>query len=428
LQERAVLVGVEFTGRRARRPGSHAETGPAGPEESLAELASLARGAGATILDRMIQTRPVPDAATLIGSGKVNELKDLVASLDADVVLFDHDLSPTQQRNLERALDLKVIDRTQLILDIFARRARTREGQLQVELAQLSYLLPRLTGRGLEMSRLGGGIGTRGPGETQLETDRRRIFRRTRKIKEDLERVRRHRSVQRGQRSAVPLATAVLVGYTNAGKSSLFNRLTGAGVVADARMFATLDPTIRSLALPSNRRVLLSDTVGFIRDLPTPLIKAFRATLEEVVEASLLIHVVDASSPRASGEASQVQKVLAELGCQTTPQLLVLNKADLLSMAAPRIAGGHLREVTVSALTGEGLDGLLAAIDEALPVDPVTRVSLRIPAGDGSTLHLLHEWGRVISLRYAGEFCEVEAEIPESLKRRLAVYQRSSQG
>jgi GTPase len=422
VQERAVLVGVEFTGRRAWRKDSRIEPDAAGPEESLAELASLARSAGAAIFDQVIQTRPAPDPATLIGSGKVAELGNLAAALDADVVLFDHDLSPTQQRNLERALDLKVIDRTQLILDIFARRARTREGQLQVELAQLNYLLPRLTGRGREMSRLGGGIGTRGPGETQLETDRRRIFRRTRKIKDDLERVRRHRSVQRGQRSAVPLATAVLVGYTNAGKSSLFNRLTGAGVVADARLFATLDPTIRSLTLPSNRRVLLSDTVGFIRNLPTSLIKAFRATLEEVTEATMLIHVVDASSSRASGEASQVQKVLAELGCRKTPQLLALNKVDRLAAAAPRIPDGHLREVLVSALTGEGLDALVAAIDEVLPVDPVERATLRIPAGEGSTLHMLHEWGRVISQRYSGEFCEVEVELPESLKRRLSSY------
>ncbi|MFB3777697.1 MAG: GTPase HflX [Bryobacteraceae bacterium] len=420
MQERAVLVGLEFRGRRARRADCGADSLATASEESLAELASLARSAGAEILERVIQTRPAPDPATLIGSGKVRELKETAASLQADLVLFDHDLSPTQQRNLERALQVKVIDRTQLILDIFARRARTREGQLQVELAQLNYLLPRLTGRGREMSRLGGGIGTRGPGETQLETDRRRIFRRTRKIKEDLERVRHHRAVQRGQRSAVPLATAVIVGYTNAGKSTLFNRLTGAGVVADARLFATLDPTIRSLALPSNRRVLVSDTVGFIRNLPTPLIEAFRATLEEVVDASLLIHVVDASSARAADEASEVHRVLAELRCRETPQLLVLNKMDLVQGSAPRISGAYLREVAVSALTGENVDGLLAAIDEALPVDPLTRVTLRIPAGDGATLHLLHEGGRVISLRYAGEFCEVEAEIPESLKRRLA--------
>ncbi len=429
MPERAVLVGLEFKGRKAFRPDSHVDPNASGPEESLAELASLARSAGATVLDQIIQARPAPEAATLIGSGKVRELVDLAGALDAELVLFDHELTPTQQRNLERALGRKVIDRTQLILDIFARRARTREGQLQVELAQLDYLLPRLTGRGREMSRLGGGIGTRGPGETKLETDRRRIFRRTRKIKEELERVRRHRSVQRRQRSAVPLATAVLVGYTNAGKSSLFNRITGAGVVADARLFATLDPTIRAVTLPSNRRVLLSDTVGFIRNLPTTLIQAFRATLEEVTEATLLLHVVDASSPHAAGEAAQVQKVLAELGCAHTPQLLVLNKIDLFPGsefdAGPlgqRISAGQLPTAAVSALTGGGLDGLLAAIDQLLPVDPVSHATLRIPAGEGSTLHMLHEWGRVSSIRYSGEYCEVEAEVPESLKRTLADY------
>jgi GTP-binding protein HflX len=220
----------------------------------------------------------------------------------------------------------------------------------------------------------------------------------------------------------VPIATAVLVGYTNAGKSSLFNRLTGAGVTADARMFATLDPTTRSLALASGRHVLLSDTVGFIRNLPPALVKAFRATLEEVSEAALLLHVVDASSLHAADEAAQVQKVLAELGCQETPQLLVLNKTDLVDGAPPRIAGEYLREATVSALTGEGLNALVTAIDEVLPVDPVTRAILRIPAGDGATLHLLHELARVISINYAGDYCAVEADIPESLKRKLSSY------
>ena len=230
------------------------------------------------------------------------------------MVIFDQDLSPTQQRNLEKALDTKVIDRTQLILDIFASRARTREGRLQVELAQLNYMLPRLTGRGVEMSRLGGGIGTRGPGETQLETDRRRIAKRIKKIEDELEGVRTGRALHRRRRSAVPLATLALAGYTNAGKSTLFNRLTQAGVLADAKMFATLDPTVRPLILPSRRRVLVSDTVGFIRNLPTTLVKAFRATLEEVNEAALVLHVVDASSPAAAEHTAHVLKVLAEIG------------------------------------------------------------------------------------------------------------------
>ncbi|MCC7174362.1 MAG: GTPase HflX [Bryobacterales bacterium] len=394
----------------------------------MAELALLAESAGAIVLEQVVQTRPAPEAATLIGSGKAEELAILAGQHQADVVVFDQELTPTQQRNLERALGCKVIDRTQLILDIFARRARTREGQIQVELAQLEYLLPRLAGRGKEMSRLGGGIGTRGPGEMQLETDRRRIFRRTRKIKEELEQVRRHRSVQRRQRGAVPLATAALVGYTNAGKSTLFNRLTQAAVAADARLFATLDPTIRAVTLPSNRRVLLSDTVGFIQNLPTNLIQSFRATLEEVSQASLLVHVVDASSESALEKAAHVDKVLAELGCAQTPQLLVLNKIDLLEDAAaapePLARSGRAPAgwVRLSALTGEGLDGLLAAVDRLLPVDPVSRLKLRIPLGEGAALHLLHERARVLSLSYSASECEVEAEVPESIARRLASF------
>lgn len=427
MRERAILVGLEVTGA-----GSRAR--PCEAEESLEELASLAESAGAKVVRQTLQTRPAPEAATLIGSGKVQEIADLVQTTGADLVIFDRDLSPTQQRNLERAFGCKVIDRTQLILDIFATRARTREGQLQVELAQLNYLLPRLAGRGKEMSRLGGGIGTRGPGETQLETDRRRIFRRIRKIKEELESVRLHRSVQRRQRQSVPLATAALVGYTNAGKSTLFNRLTGAGVLADDRLFATLDPTIRSVVLPSRRRVLVSDTVGFIRNLPPTLAEAFRATLEEVTEAALLIHVVDASSPQAPQQAAEVLRVLAEIGAGQTPHLLVLNKVDRIPEAEATVdalsrriageAGAELqgRCVAISALTGYGVERLLEAMDEMLPLDPMTAARFRIPAADGGALHLLHEFGRVSAIYYRDGCCEVEAEVPESLKRKLAGY------
>ncbi len=427
MRERAILVGLEVTGRGSRGRPSDAE-------ESLEELAALAESAGAEIIHRTLQSRPAPEAATLIGSGKVEEIAELVRAAHADVVIFDHDLSPTQQRNLERAFDCKVIDRTQLILDIFATRARTREGQLQVELAQLNYLLPRLAGRGKEMSRLGGGIGTRGPGETQLETDRRRIYRRIRKIREELENVRRQRSVQRKQRQSVPLATAALVGYTNAGKSTLFNRLTGAGVLADDRLFATLDPTIRMVVLPSHRRILLSDTVGFIWNLPPTLVEAFRATLEEVTEASLLLHVVDASCPQAPQQAAEVGRVLAELGAARTPHVLVLNKMDRIpegeagtTALAQRIAGEASglvegRSVAISALTGQGLDRLLEVIDEVLPLDPITTARFRVPAGEGATLHLLHELGRVSNIHYRDGCCEVEAEVPESLKRKLAAY------
>ena len=429
-QERAILVGVDLKSR-SRRSADHISYTA---EESLEELRALAESAGASIQETVIQSREAPNAATLIGSGKLNQLRGLAEAEQADVVLFDSDLTPTQQRNLERALDCKVLDRTQLILDIFARRARTREGQLQVELAQLTYLLPRLTGRGAEMSRLGGGIGTRGPGETQLETDRRRIYARIKKLGDQLEGVRGGRGTQRRQRQSVPLATIALVGYTNAGKSTLFNRLTGAAVLADARMFATLDPTVRHVELPSRRKVLMSDTVGFIRNLPTTLVKAFRATLEEVTEASLLLHVVDASSPYAPHQTAHVLKVLSEIGAEKTKQILVLNKMDLLveseeasESLAQRVlgevrapAGWHA--ITLSARTGAGFNQLLATIDRELALDPVSRMKYRLPAGAGSLVHLLHERAKVLNSRYVADSCEIEAEVPESVKRRLARY------
>jgi GTP-binding protein HflX len=432
--ERALIVGVDLT--RAPRAQKASSAAGVSPEESLEELAALADSAGATVAGRLLQQRPALDPATLIGSGKVDEIKARVHADLIDTVIFDRELSPTQLRNLERALDCKIVDRTQLILDIFAARARTREGQLQVELAQLNYLLPRLTGRGIQMSRLGGGIGTRGPGETKLETDRRRIAKRIAKLKQEIERVRATRSVQRSQRQAVPLSTVSLVGYTNAGKSTLFNRLTGAEVLADSRMFATLDPTVRQIRLPSGRRVLVSDTVGFIRNLPTTLVDAFRATLEEVTAAVLLLHVVDVTSSDASEHTAHVLAVLGEIGAETTPEILVLNKADRLEhqgvdqdpeTLTHRIMGETARQsateaVLVSAQTGLGIAELLSKIDQRIALDPVSRQRFRLPLGEGRAMHLLHERAAILSKEYLEDACDIVAETPESLRNLLSEF------
>jgi GTP-binding protein HflX len=425
--EKCILVGVELDSR----PQNHGQAAPAppgySPEESLKELAELASSAGAEVLGAVTQNREKYDPATFIGSGKVEEIRNWAAEARAGLILFDQNLSPTQQRNLEKRCSCRVIDRTQLILDIFARHARTREGKLQVELAQLTYMLPRLAGRGVEMSRLGGGIGTRGPGETQLETDRRRIGRRIEKLKDEIDKVRKTRELQRKKRTGVPLATIALVGYTNAGKSTLFNALTAAGVLADARMFATLDPTIRVLELPSRRRALISDTVGFIRDLPPGLVKAFRATLEEVTQASLILHVADLSSPHHRDHMEEVGKVLTALDAAQKPQILVLNKTDLLdpaeaaaAMEAERDSPGVAAVLAISARRAEGLDALLEAIDRLLPSDLVSEQRFHFAFDEGDRLAFLYEHARVIERTDTESGVDLLAEVPESVSVRLA--------
>ena len=334
-------------------------------------------------------------------------------------MVFDHDLTASQLRNIEQAVHLRVIDRTQLILDIFARHAHTREGQLQVELAQLEYMLPRLAGRGVEMSQLGGGIGTRGPGETQLETDRRKIYRRVRHVKQQLENVRRIRSQQRRRRQGVPVATVALVGYTNAGKSTLFNALTQAAVLESPRMFATLDPTIRSVTLPSRRQILLSDTVGFIRNLPHTLVSAFRATLEEVQRAALVLQVSDASSALSAEQDAQVDRVLKELEVDAKPRLRVMNKVDLLSAAERDSLSDDAKSVHISAAKGIGITTLLDRLDQMLVGDPLSRVHLRIPQQEGKLLSLLEARARIYSRAYKDGLVELEAEAPESVVRRV---------
>jgi GTP-binding protein HflX len=390
----------------------------------LAELRTLAESAGAEVVGEILQRRDRPDPATLIGAGKLEEIAGAAASVNADVLLFDHDLSPSQQRNIEKIVQRRVIDRTQLILDIFARHAKTREGQLQVELAQLQYMLPRLAGHGIEMSQLGGGIGTRGPGETKLETDRRKIARRVRHVEQQIENVRRIRAQQRQRRESAPVATVALVGYTNAGKSTLFNALTQAKVLESSRMFATLDPTIRGVVLPTKRKVLLSDTVGFIRSLPHTLVSAFRATLEEVQRASLIVHVSDASNKLSAEQDAQVEIVLKELEAEKKPRLRVMNKVDLLDdEVAQCLLADSMRPdsttVYVSAAEGIGLDQLLARIDALIEEDPVSRLRLRVPQKEGKTLSMLEAKARIYSRKYKDGAVELEVEAPASVVRRV---------
>jgi GTP-binding protein HflX len=405
--ERALLVGLSLD------PRSRAST-----ESSVAELQQLVRSAGGVVVGTLIQERRRRDPATLVGKGKVEEIRGLSDQSDAHLLVFDEDLSPAQQRNIEREVGRKTIDRTQLILDIFARRARTREGRLQVELAQLDYILPRLSGQGVLLSRLGGGIGTRGPGETKLETDRRRIRQRIQAVRREIDRVRRGRRTRREARGRGAAPVVAMVGYTNAGKSTLFNALTEAGTPAADALFMTLDPLVRRARLGPGSEVLLVDTVGFIQKLPHGLVAAFRATLEEVVEADLLIHVIDASAEDLEAREDAVHAVLEEIGAASRPVLEVLNKIDRVEEPRRRaLQGGRPDAVLVSAVSGEGTEALRTQISSRLALSPRS-VKLLFDAADARGIAAVYGSGRVTSHEVDGDHVTLHAEIPERLLPR----------
>jgi GTP-binding protein HflX len=409
---RVFLVGVELKSRSA-----------ADVSESLAELAELATTAGAQIVGQGVQKLASPAAATYIGQGKAEEFAKHCRANDVDTVIFDDELTPAQTRNLERIFNVRIMDRTALILEIFGQRARTREGKLQIEHAQLEYLLPRLTRYWSHLSRQRGSTGAiGGEGESQLEADRRKIQERLDKISSELEAVRRQRNTQRAgrQRSHWPLAS--IVGYTNAGKSTLLNRLTGAGVFAEDKLFATLDPTTRRLRLPTNQNVLLTDTVGFIKKLPHGLVEAFKATLEEVVQADLLLHVVDISHPLAAGQIDAVNDVLLEIGAAEKPVLMVFNKLDRLDGGIPPVMRDkYPHAVSISAKTGEGLDPLLAEIGTQLR--PIREfLHLRVPQSEAAVIARLHAVGQVVESRYSGKNARLKVRIPPHLHEEFASF------
>ena len=392
------------------------DLGESDTEESLAELRELARTAGAEVAGVICQKRPSPDPATCVGSGFLQEMKEFCQSNDVSLIIFDRELSPIQLRNIEDATDVRTIDRTMLILDIFAARARSNEGKLQVELAQLRYMLPRLTGKGVAMSRLGGGIGTRGPGETKLETDRRHIHRRIDSLKEKLDDVARQRGRHRERRKRDGVVTVAIVGYTNAGKSTLLNALTDAGVLSEDMLFATLDPTARALELPSGSSVMLVDTVGFIRRLPHHLIEAFKSTLEEAVQADVILNVCDCSSPVFRDHLRITNELLQQLGATDKPILTVLNKTDA---ADPDSILG-VEGVRISAKNGEGFSALLEAIEAALPVKKI-RTRLLFPFHQIGQSALIRENGTVFSEEYTDEGlvidCLIDTITAEKSKR-----------
>jgi GTP-binding protein HflX len=403
--ERVVLVGAEL--QRALLPAS----------ESLAELGRLAETAGLMVVDRVVAPLRRVHPATFVGVGKVEEVRGRVDATNAQVAIFDDPLSPAQQRNLEKALGCKVIDRSALILDIFAQRARSLEGKMQVELAQLDYLLPRLTRAWTHLSRLGGGVGTRGPGETQLEVDRRRVRERIAQLRRRLHDVERTRGLHRHERSATPVPTVALVGYTNAGKSTLMNALTKAGVLVEDRLFATLDPTVRRLRLPDGLTVLLADTVGFIHKLPHQVVEAFKSTLEEVRTADLLLHVTDVSHPAAAEQIQVVERVLGEIGAADRPMIRALNKVDRLPPGMP-VPGAAPDAIPISARTGAGVPALLAAIERHLTLG-LERVRCELPAARGDVLAWLRASGRVLEEYYRDGCVTITALVPPKVAGQL---------
>ncbi|HCA05471.1 MAG TPA: GTPase HflX [Ruminococcaceae bacterium] len=396
------------------------DTGDFDAEASLEELHELVKSAGAEPAAEVVQKLQRPETSTYVGSGKLEEIKQLCAASEIDLIVVDSELSPTQIRNIENETDVRVIDRTTLILDIFALRAKSKEGKLQVELAQLKYTLPRLTGKGIEMSRLGGGIGTRGPGETKIETDRRHIRRRMETLKEELKEVEKHRSMLRRRREKDGIITCAIVGYTNAGKSTLMNTLTDAGVLAQDKLFATLDPTSRALKLPSGISVMLIDTVGLVRRLPHHLVEAFRSTLEEAAQSDIIINLCDASSEEARVHLTVTADLLESLGCGDTPVITVLNKCDLLDGSV--MAQDFESYIKISAKTGEGVDRLLQAIEENLPVR-MRRVALLVPFSQGGLVSEIRETGTLISEEYLAEGTRVEAIIDEKLYSKAEKYE-----
>ncbi len=389
-------------------------------EERSRELAELALSAGAQVVREEIVHRHQASPACFIGTGKAEELAGICADERVNVVIFNNDLTGTQQKNLEGVINVKTVDRTQLILQIFARRAHSNEGKLQVELAQLSYLLPRLTGKGVMMSRPGGGIGTSGPGEQKLEVDRRRIRDRITLLKKGLRDLEGRRAMMRKKRSRFSVLTVALIGYTNVGKSTLLNALTDSDVIVRDKLFATLDPTVRKFVMPNNQKVLFVDTVGFIKELPHHLVEAFKATLEEVVEADVLLHLVDASHPKALEQASAVFDVLGQIGASDKPVITALNKIDKVQAgeAVERLKGHFNDAIAISALKRQGFDTLIARILRHME-GTTAIITIKIPAGDARTLNLIHENGFIRRQEYEGDWLYIEAEVPLRLKEML---------